>query len=87
MTAMRIATCSGPRCRARIVWAVTQDGKRQPFDAVPALDGEWTLDTVCDPPRAEHAPIDLFNRDTRIRFKPHHATCVDVDLFKKARRP
>jgi hypothetical protein len=74
-------------CGAEIVWAVTEKGRRQPFDVKPHPEGRWTLDEATDeegrPVKlARYVPLaptaSLF-ADPFPRFVPHHATCPDSE--------
>ena len=78
------ATCRS--CEAEIVWALTERGKRQPFDVKPSEAGNYVLDDATD---EEGRPVKLARyigpspdslfEDPRERFVPHHATCPDSE--------
>ena len=61
-------------CRAPLVWAYTETGKRMPFDAHPAEDGSWVI-------RNGTAAYDPFARGPR--YRPHFATCPDADQHRR----
>jgi hypothetical protein len=47
-----MATCSS--CGAKILWAITKNGKRMPLDAEPHPQGNIVIDDVLPPP--PHTP-------------------------------
>lgn len=69
---MGLATkpCSG--CQQPIVWAETVRGKRQPFDPKPEK-------RVIFRERAGKPPLAIVVNS----YTPHHATCPQVDLFRR----
>jgi len=87
-----VASCKG--CGAAIVWAVTPEGKRQPFDRVPDSKGNRVL-LGRGPDRPPLAlPINVLvggpeeprNLNDGLRgqvaYMPHHATCPFVEDFR-----
>lgn len=66
-------------CGARIIWAVTVNGKTAPIDAEPVPDGNlWLVKGLTAPvaiTAGEHA--------TPSRYKNHFATCPHAESHKK----
>lgn len=80
-----VGRCKGERCGARIRWAVTRLGNRQPLDADPNPSGNivFTGDLAgADPVVETLGPLDA--ADTRERYFPHHGSCPDVGNFKRS---
>lgn len=79
--------CKGPTCGAPIRWALTEaTGVAIPLDYEPNPDGNVILLRGSEPPVARTlGPLELLieNPDTP-RYMPHHATCPDVELFRRA---
>lgn len=87
----KLSTCSSDKCGAPIIWARTAaKGKLIPLDPTPnplgnvkftgryaAGDGAPIVETLGKPP----APS-LLDPEPEL-FYPHHATCEDVDRFRK----
>jgi hypothetical protein len=68
-------------CRAPIVWARTERGKRMPVDARPAADGTYRLD---EPDRYE-GPLAVYDpRGTGPRYASHFGTCPSAGQHRKA---
>lgn len=92
-----IARCSG--CDAEIRWVATKNAKPQPIDAEPNGKGNirfiepvvyratrrGPLRAIEVIPKAELAG-ELFP-DGRERYMPHHATCPNVDEYRRHQRP
>lgn len=86
------ARCS--ECKATIVWTATVNGKMQPLDAEPNDDGNVVMtgrfratDRGALPEsrvltKAEREPS-LFADGGPERFMPHHATCPNVEKFRR----
>jgi hypothetical protein len=77
-----MATCSG--CDAEIVWALTAKDKRVPLDAKP--EKRYVLAPVLA--RDDFGFIAaVIHHDERAQlvdtFMPHHATCPNVDEFRR----
>lgn len=68
-----MATCKG--CGAQIIWCVTVSGKKQPYDAKPEKRGVIAL---FQPGTRE--PPTMRIEDT---YLPHHASCPEVERFRK----
>lgn len=82
-----MSTCS---CGARIVWAITENGKQIPLDAEPEKRTvivhhqelvKSTKDLVLGD--SFEAMVRAVVADT---FMPHHATCPHAERFRKAAR-
>lgn len=70
---MKISRCSSAKCNAPIIWITTPNGRRQPVDA----EGKRLI--VVDVTHGPNGP------EGRVRtcYTPHHATCKDVEAFRK----
>lgn len=86
---MKTGPCRG--CGATMVWAVTVNGKNQPFDPEPAEKGNRALISRGrgEPPLAV-ALTDLGDglrlaaeRHGIALYTPHHATCPERQRFTK----
>ncbi len=77
-----LKACTGRTCTARIFFAITEKGKKMPFDAEPNDAGTFVMtDNRPEPPTAiwhTKAPEEGMSR-----FMPHHATCADVAQFRR----
>jgi hypothetical protein len=62
-------TCGG--CGARIVWAITRAGKRQPFDVKPEKRAVLRTD------------LGIMTATIVDTYMPHHVTCPQADMFRK----
>src|SRR5688572_14148147 len=77
------ATCTGARCGARIIWALTARGKRMPVDADPvdAVDGKGNVMLERGPGGVVVAtvgnPAELLV-PPRWVYRAHHSTCPAV---------
>lgn len=69
-------------CHARILWVKTSSGRSMPLDAVPTSDGNVLLDDE-GIAHVQGQSSSLFPGDTL--YMPHHATCPNVEEFRKAR--
>jgi hypothetical protein len=68
-------------CRAAIFWAITEaKGKLQPIDAKPVDAGNLVVERRGSVYYAH--VVDLFDKPGP-RFMPHHATCPDVEDWKR----
>lgn len=81
-----VGRCRAEACRARIRFVVTRLGNAQPIDADPNPSGNIVLTGDRSPangtPIVETlGPLDF--ADTRTRFMPHHATCLDAGHFAR----
>jgi hypothetical protein len=85
-------------CKAPIVWAVTEHGKRMPVDAEPTITGNIVLShrRAGEPPIALHQPMNALERlaaahdcsphDGPLRlFTSHFATCPYADQHRRER--
>lgn len=84
-------------CKAPMLWAVTVNGKRQPFDPEPTEEGTYLLshEQQGRPPVARHqdeAARETLRKQAATRgeplrlFVPHHATCPEREKFRKGKR-
>lgn len=92
-----MAKCDGPNCGEDVVWAETANGKRQPFNREPDPKGNRVLlgRGPDRPPLAIRAdaldPDDIHEDGYTLsdleacHYMPHHATCADVDQFRRPR--
>jgi hypothetical protein len=92
---MKTGPCDG--CGATMLWAITVNGKPQPFNPEPIDTDPGTGDRVLI---KRHGDAPLALRDTDLGdgiriaakrhglafYRPHHATCPDRDKFKGPRR-
>lgn len=92
-----VAHCSS--CQAEIRWVATKNAKPQPINAEPDGKGNirflepavyratvrGALRAIEVIPKAELA-AEMFP-DGRDRYMPHHATCPDVDQYRRHHRP
>jgi len=76
-------------CGAKILWAVTVNGKAQPLDAETSEKGNIGIDESQNPPVARVIPKaqleDLrleFGENLRL-YVAHHATCPKAAEFRK----
>lgn len=90
-------TSDGPhcsRCKRPIRWAVTANGKLQPLDRDPDPKGNVVLldELVFVAKRGVHNRSHVLTKaelepsllaDDRPRYMPHHATCPNVEEFRK----
>jgi hypothetical protein len=75
---VRIAECRS--CGAAIVWAITEEGKRAPFDAEPIdMRGTFALVEFMDPERVE---AQSSSRDRR--YRSHFATCPNAAEHRRS---
>ena len=75
---MQTANCRS--CGAKIVWAITENGKRAPFDAEPIdMRGTFALVPFADPERLE-AQSASGDR----RYRSHFATCPNAAEHRKS---
>lgn len=84
---IEIGRCRGPHCGRRIVWAVDQDGKKQPLEAVPtfkvlAVDERSGLQvqrvkTMVKVRDEEEVPMFLIS---------HFKTCPDAKEFSRSKK-
>ncbi len=79
---MRVATCNGMHCDAKIIWAKTTKGKNLCFDAEPDRDGEWVLEGD-DPPRCIKMSGDTAATEKGPKYTTHWATCPDSPQFRR----
>ena len=82
-------------CRAAIEWAVSRNGKRQPFDAEPVPEGTYLLVHRKGPGEPAEAQFQkkaareelaayAAERGSELRlFMPHHATCPDAAAWRR----
>lgn len=82
-----MARCRG--CGREIRWAVSEAGKKMPFDIEPDPE-EGTFFLIAHPqgspsPLAIHrSKVDAFPEECdSIFYLPHHATCPDADRFRR----
>jgi hypothetical protein len=79
-------TCSGPNCGAEIVWAETIKGKRIPLDAKSEkrIIVEDFFESEDEGGQSGYY-VKSFRPAARFvdTFMPHHATCPDVQNFRK----
>ncbi len=67
-------------CGASVLWGVTANGKRAPFDEMPDPAGKFKIDDTKDPPVFEWAkPEDPPGE----RFTNHFVTCPDRAQWRK----
>lgn len=81
-----VARCREPDCRARIVWAVTTNGRPMPVDADPVDGGNIVLVSGNDAPEARVlGPLEVEARDPAQRrlHVSHFATCPGADRRRK----
>jgi len=76
-------------CGAPIIWAITVNGKPQPFDAMPHEDGNALLEER-NITRDGHVHVELHARSSDPLFDagkpiymPHHATCEHADQWRR----
>lgn len=79
----------GGSCRQPVVWAVTEASRyqvRRPVDPVPVADGILIVTVTSDGKAVRSRVETLFDQPADEggpqRHMPHHATCVDVDLWR-----
>lgn len=78
--------CDSPRCEARIVWAVTDRGKRMPVDADPSpADGNIKLSVRYTGPEPLATVLSAAARFGLTLRTSHFATCPDADRFRRRR--
>lgn len=77
-------------CRAKIVWATTEQGKSMPVDAEPVEGGNvYYLDQKSSPPRvrvlADPQPTLEEGVDSAdgLRYVSHFATCPQAEQWRK----
>jgi hypothetical protein len=74
-------------CKASVIWAVSEKGKRIPMDADPVADGNFILEysAVGEPPvaRPRNATIGTVEFRDGLGFKSHFATCPDAGEWRK----
>lgn len=71
-------------CHARIVWAVTKNGKRIPFDFEPSEAGTFYL-IGGDPPQAIHKhSASPEQAQGRKLYTSHFATCPQASLHRRS---
>lgn len=82
------------RCKAEITWCATVNGKMQPIDRQPNPAGNLRLvDEYVQTQRGilqrvlVAKPGELSLDDDGVRYMPHHATCPDVEDFRKPKGP
>ena len=84
-------------CKAKVVWALTEKGKRMPVDAEPAVGGTIVLEHTQQgkPPLARVVSgeeLSTMRRQEESRgeelrlFKSHFATCPDRGKWRKKER-
>lgn len=86
----RVARCREPLCNARIVWTVTNNGRRMPVDVDPILGGNVVLTTGTDTtPESRVLTRDEMERragnGTRA-FVSHFSTCPAAASRRKKRK-
>lgn len=80
MTRRLIGACRS--CAAPIIWAVTQDGRRAPIDAVPVDNGNIVL--TGDGPGAPNATVVAPGTPGEL-YLSHFVTCKDGSSWRKQR--
>ena len=73
MTQARCRSCGAP-----VFWAVTENERRMPVDALPTTDG--TLAVVFGYPNRSRAAGPDYQGE---RFTSHFATCPDADRHRR----
>ena len=73
-----MGTCRS--CGASIIWGMTTNGKRAPFDETPDPKGLFTIDETKDPPVFEYPKPGTPPGE---RFTNHFATCPQRDAWRK----
>lgn len=93
---MKLGTCRAETCRAPILWALTINGRTQPFDPEPNPEGDFVLirrlDSLSDgehPLAVSHSRLGLGGDEIlaagAATYMPHHATCPARKEFADAR--
>lgn len=69
-------------CHAAIIWGVTANGARAPFDEASDPKGKFKMDDTRDPPVFEYAkPTDPPGE----RFTNHFGTCPSAESWRRKR--
>lgn len=78
---MKYGTCS--RCPARVIWAITVNGKNQPIDVDQVDNGNIELDGIpgSDATRAVVVKPEAGKK----RYRTHWASCPAADEFRKGK--
>lgn len=72
------ATCRS--CGDSVLWGVTANGKRAPFNETPDPAGKFKIDETKNPPVFEYAKPDDPPGE---RFTNHFGSCPDRDTWRK----
>lgn len=71
-------------CGAAITWAITEaSGRSIPLDPTPTAAGNLV---IVDRTQADTPVVRVVMPGNGEAFMPHHATCPDVDKFRKKKR-
>ncbi len=78
-----MSTCRS--CRARVLWVVTDGGKRMPVDADPVPDGTLVIADrgADDTPHVTSVAPDALLIDDPPRYRSHFATCPNADQHRR----
>jgi hypothetical protein len=72
-------------CAARIIFAVTERGKRMPVDAEPHSDGTITLIPAADGGATAHVLQKFESAGGVPRYRSHFATCDKPAEWRRSR--
>jgi len=73
-------------CRARIVWAITERGKRMPLDEQPSAEGTFVVRPVYGDGVVVLRAISAPEAGTdEPKHTSHFATCPQADRWRRAR--
>lgn len=86
MKSFPVAECD--TCHAPIIWAVTERGKRSPFDAEPAPAGTALLSWSAQETTVHSRILRVRERDGRDDLRlSHFATCPDAGTWRNQPDP
>jgi hypothetical protein len=80
---MNVTRCQS--CAARIVWTVTERGKRMPVDAEPHPAGNITLIPLPDGGVTAHVLQKFESAGSAARYRSHFVTCVNASDWRRSR--
>lgn len=73
-------------CQAKIVWAITENGKKMPIDPTPVRDGN-VIKTGNRVDGLEEVHVissrDVMEDDQRARYTAHFATCPNAKAHRR----